>query len=312
MSRIRGYLFLISLMIAAVPCFAQPVTVGVYPFPVAELKERISEWLEGEGIRIVRELRDDEGLSLECRNGRQLFLVRIAPRSPTASIVHMESLTGDDDAAATGAALRDFLTVRAVDGLDELGHELPAVPPGVYENDGAVFCLRASVRGTPVGFSGFAVDRRGFIISTAHDLDGIRWVKVGLKNGLQIYGKVVKRDVTRDLSLIRVQSSLAGAVPLETGRQSLQVGERIFMLSCAGTGRNKVRAGSIGVKPALVKGQPLWQVTLEVAPGDSGSPVFDSEGRLAGMVKGRYRGTGSRGFLIPVDTILDFLGKDLR
>jgi serine protease Do len=46
---------------------------------------------------------------------------------------------------------------------------------------------------------------------------------------------------------------------------------------------------------------------METLPGSSGGPVFDGDGRLVGVVKGRYRGTESKGFVIPARTIVDFL-----
>jgi serine protease Do len=46
---------------------------------------------------------------------------------------------------------------------------------------------------------------------------------------------------------------------------------------------------------------------MEIHPGSSGSPVFDANGRLVGIVKGRYRGTNSIGFVIPLETITSFM-----
>jgi len=46
---------------------------------------------------------------------------------------------------------------------------------------------------------------------------------------------------------------------------------------------------------------------METLPGCSGSPVFDGQGRFVSVVKGRYRGTETIGFLIPRATVLEFL-----
>jgi len=43
----------------------------------------------------------------------------------------------------------------------------------------------------------------------------------------------------------------------------------------------------------------------QVQSGSSGSPVFDAQGNLVAIVKGRYRGTESVGFLIPLATIIE-------
>jgi serine protease Do len=306
-----GYLPLVIalLFFSSEPCFAEPVSVGVYPVPVVEMKELVTDWLQGEGCMIVREVPDDGGVSLECEKARQAFRVRIEPRSPVASIVRIESRSGYVNEDETTVGLREFLASRTGRENAQRRPEYRGVPPKVELNESAVFCLRASSRGVPVGFSGFAIDRRGFIISTAHDLEGIRRVTVGLKNGIQAAGEVVWRDVRQDLSLIRVKTNFGAIVSLGNGRRSPRVGEPVFLLSCVTEGREGVRFGTVGEKPAMVNGQPLWQVNLHVSPGTSGSPVFDSDGRLVGMVKGRFRGTGTRGFLIPLDTIRDFLRK---
>jgi S1-C subfamily serine protease len=51
---------------------------------------------------------------------------------------------------------------------------------------------------------------------------------------------------------------------------------------------------------------------METISGSSGGPAFDAGGNLAGLVKGRFRGSKDQGYLIPVGTILEFLGKVKR
>lgn len=308
-----GYLFLASalLFVPFAHCNAEPVSVGVYPVPAVEMEEQVADWLRGEGCRVGRDVPEEGRVGLWCEKGdRTTFRIRIEPHSPTASGVSLEILQGSGDEVAATAGLREFLAARSQKVAVQSQPDHSGVPPGVEGNRSAVFCLRASVRGVPVGFSGFAIDRRGVIISTAHDLDGIRRVTVVRQSGEQAAGEVVWRDVRRDLSLIRVKAPLGDSVSLGNGRRNPRPGERLFLLPCVTDDRGGTRLGTLGEKPAMVNGQPLWQVNLRVSPGDSGSPVFDSDGRLVGMVKGRFRGTGTRGFLIPLDTIRDFLGKD--
>jgi serine protease Do len=300
------------LFLVLVPCFAEPVAVGVYPVPVVEMKDQVMEWIRGEGFRIVREIPGDSGVSLECEKPRQVVRIQITPRSPTASSVSIDSRAESGDAGATTAGLKDFLGAYVLNTGERVRAASRTVPRGVEVNEGAVFCLRASSHGVPIGFSGFAVDRRGFIISTAHDLSGVRWVVVGMGAGKEARGEVVWRDVLSDLSLIRVKRTFDVVVSLRNGRRSPQAGERIYSLPCPAGNRGSVRIGVVDDPPAMVNGQPLWQANLPVSPGDSGSPVLDAEGRLVGMVKGRFRGTGTRGFLIPLDTIRDFLRKGGR
>ena len=46
---------------------------------------------------------------------------------------------------------------------------------------------------------------------------------------------------------------------------------------------------------------------MTIHPGSSGSPVFDAQGQLVAMIKGRFRGNSTVGFLTPLETIIEFL-----
>jgi hypothetical protein len=97
--------------------------------------------------------------------------------------------------------------------------------------------------------------------------------------------------------------------PLKEGRTELHFEERIYMLCCNSKGSVQIQSGMVDKPKATVNGQTLLQVKLEqVFFGSSGSPVVDEHGRLVGVVKGRFRGMASRGFLIPIDTVRSFVG----
>jgi serine protease Do len=87
------------------------------------------------------------------------------------------------------------------------------------------------------------------------------------------------------------------------------MGERVFSVGCPVNLFGTVFPGIINGPPRRVKEQTYWQVNMEIHPGSSGSPVFDVQGNLVGIVKGRYRGTNSIGFLIPLETIITFVKK---
>ena len=89
----------------------------------------------------------------------------------------------------------------------------------------------------------------------------------------------------------------------------LQNGDRLFAITCPNGGVATIEPGFLDGPSRRVDGIPLWQVRMHIAPGSSGSPVFDSRGRITAVVKGRFRGTDSVGFLIPFEIILQFLEK---
>lgn len=281
------------------------LSTGVYPVPASEMNERVTDWLHGEHVLYSHRMADNGEFILECVRERERFLIRIRPYSPLAS---QAEISGIDAGSPLVAALHKSLSeyVRVLHG-EGPAVSLP-VPLSVRRMEKNLVCLSARVGEGMVEFSGFAIDRTGLVVTTAHDLDSVRDVVVRLDNGEEIAGEVVKRDALRDLSLIRLSRSLSGAVPVSKGRRKLNPGEKIFAAVCPIHSQERFRTGIVDEPPARVNGQPLWQVNMGVAPGDSGGPVFDPDGRLVGVVKGRFRGVWSRGFLIPVTTLREFLG----
>ncbi len=174
----------------------------------------------------------------------------------------------------------------------------------------SVVCIKTSIAGETLQLSGFAINSTGGILCTAHDLKvGIR-VTVQLHDGREIGGQVIRLDPSRDLALVAVPKGLKPFVPLSDGRRSLREKERLFSIGCPMNVQGVIQAGFFQGSTRRLHGWPLWQVNMSMQPGSSGSPVFDAEGRLVGMAKGRYRGTDSLGFIIPVQTLVDFVREE--
>jgi serine protease Do len=151
------------------------------------------------------------------------------------------------------------------------------------------------------------VDTQGLVLSTIHDVETFHDIKVTLYDGREITGDVIKKDINLDLALIDIGSGVEDAISLAEGRNLLGMGERVYSVGCPVNLVGSVFAGIINGPPRRVNELTYWQVNMEIHPGSSGSPVFDVQGNLVGIVKGRYRGTQSIGFLIPLETIIAFV-----
>jgi len=145
------------------------------------------------------------------------------------------------------------------------------------------------------------------IICTTHDLEKLQEITVILYDGQEYKGNLVKFDAHKDLALVRADLASKNIVSLAKGRNLLEIGERVFTIGCPVNLLGTVYSGIVNGPPRRVKELTFWQVNMEIHPGSSGSPVFDENGRLAGIVKGRYRGTTSIGFVIPLETITSFI-----
>ncbi len=283
-----------------------------YPLPASESGSVVRRWLRFEGYDLVQGVGPEGEARIEGRRGDETWTVAVAPASSLASRLTQQFERAGSPDPAEGARLWKHLD-RYVAGDAAPGSGLsPAsgkVPASVRDRVASVVCLSVQREGRePIRFSGFAVGR-GLVVATGHDLDGVSRFRVTYSGGRKsAEGRMVRRDAARDLSLIRLQGAAdLSTVPLSEGRDLLSGGESLYAIGCPGGDSPAVRDGFVSGPPVKADGQPLWPVEIETLPGSSGGPVFDSAGNIAGLVKGRIRGTETRGFVIPVRTIVEFI-----
>lgn len=275
----------------------------VYPLPITETRDVLAAWLENTGFRIRRANLPAGGVELDAVDAAFACRVLLTPQTVLATEVQVrcsgEPRRGRDFTRQLKAYLSDY--VRNVNARE---HRIPAA---VSEQARAVVCIQARTAESATQYTGFVVDGRGLILSTTHEIQDFRDITVTRSDGLTAKGEVVRYDPHRDLALIRTDPAFDVAIRLAEGREYLEMGERVYSVGCPENQNGTMFAGIVSGLPRRVDDLAFWQVDLQVYPGSSGSPVFDEQGRLVGVVKGRYRGTLSIGFLIPVPTILAFL-----
>jgi serine protease Do len=280
---------------------------NLYAMTTAEVEEVTIEWLDRHGFDVLRQSRSNQSIDLIAGKNNERLRVRAESHSPVAAEVRIEPIQGRSQPIV--AELQRYLDDYSK--MPDLGpgQDTGSVPDLVHGYLDAVACLYAHWAGEQVQITGFAVDKAGLIISTGHDLKIGEHVSILFSDGRQFAGRVIKLDHTLDLALIRTPVTLKAVVPLMNGRFTLQNGDRLFAITCPKGAIAGIETGFLDGPPRRINGLPLWQVQLAVSHGSSGSPVFDSQGRLAAIVKGRFRGTDSIGFLIPFEIILQFLEK---
>ena len=308
--KIRGVLtVLVLLLFAATPLKAETFNQieDRFAMTMAEIEETVSAWLEQNGYQVVVASSDPQRTRLIGEKpGAQLTLT-FTPQSPLATRVVID--TQGRESARQAETLQKYLKddVR-LPGTPIKALE-PLVPDVVRREAEAVVCIYSNIANQDIQFSGFIIDRQGWVVCTAHDLKPEQNVTVMLRSGGETGGRVVKLDAERDLTLIRTDGPLPAEISLRNGRFLLRNGDELFAVTCSRGGPNDIEPGFVDGPPRRVNGLTLWQSRMHVEPGSSGSPVFDGHGRLTAVVKGRYRGTNSIGFLIPFETLLHFLEK---
>lgn len=274
-----------------------------WPLPLAEAEWVVTRWFASTGFEVTRSPPEAGVVRLSGTRGSERRDVLLRPCSALATCVH----PGDAPDAAREKELSELLT-RHLGGAT-LDRPLPdsEVPKPVLARKAAAVCIDAQQRGRVLRSSGFGVDGDGQLLTTAHDLEGIREVTVLWEDGRKAKARLVRVDPERDLALLRVAGPVPAAVPLRGARGVLEDGEEVFSIGCPSGVGETIRSGRVRTPMKRVGSLRLWEVEIESLPGGSGSPLFDASGHLAGVVKGRLRGTETTGFVIPVEVILRFL-----
>src|SRR5919108_7028 len=168
-------------------------------------------------------------------------------------------------------------------------------------------------QGTATG-SGFVIDRSGDILTNAHVVAGATKISVSFGNKESVPAKVVGRDVSNDLALIKVDPSGLNLKPLTLGdARTVQVGDPTIAI---GNPFGLDRTLTTGVVSALQRKiqapngfaiSNVIQTDAAINPGNSGGPLLDAAGRVIGInsqieTGGDTQGNVGIGFAVPINT----------
>ncbi len=307
--RITGWSCLFLLIYLGSPAFGNEGATKVLPFPQAESEKLICGWLLDSGYELTRDSRQSGELQLSVRRDSRSWIMILKPKSALQSEILVDSTSCDLAGADDFQNLWSFMENRRDSANIGYSQTDLGTPDFVRLYSKATLCITAKRSPTPVQLSGFFIDDEGLVLSTAHDLKENQAVNLTSHLGETFRGRVARLDHHRDLCLIDSNARPDILVPLKRGRFLLDQGEKIYSVGCESNSFGVINIGSVTGPPRLADDFPLWQVSLKTLPGSSGSPVFDAEGHLVAIVKGRYRGTESVGFLIPLSTIMEFLRR---
>jgi hypothetical protein len=285
-------------------CFGSGgVSIGSYPLPLVEAEVLLTRWLQQGKSPVASNEHANGEIVLHGAHSGKMIRVLIRAHSPLSTEIELLETSGKEDVAAVKSSWEAFLVKSKQTGS-------VTIPERIRSLAAAVVCITSPADEQKMNFTGFLIDQGGTVLTIAHELNDLRNFKLLFSGGAVVEGHVVQSDIDKDLSVIEsTHKGYKMIFPLKEGRTELHFEERIYMLCCNSKGSVQIQSGMVDKPKATVNGQTLLQVKLEqVFFGSSGSPVVDEHGRLVGVVKGRFRGMASRGFLIPIDTVRSFVG----
>src|SRR3989440_6679701 len=234
------------------------------------------------------------------------FLALGVDGSTTKTVVQQSSIA--PRAVADGKAL----TARGIYKRDAPG--VVNVKSQIVQRTQSPFGIPQDQQGEATG-SGFVVDPQGFILTNAHVVDGASQVTVSFEDKKTENARIVGKDSSTDLALLKVDASGLNLKPLQLGDSSnVQVGDPTIAI---GNPFALDRTLTTGVVSALQRQisapngftiSNVIQTDAAINQGNSGGPLLDATGRVIGInsqiATGDSGGSGNVGigFAVPINT----------
>ena len=160
--------------------------------------------------------------------------------------------------------------------------------------------------------SGLVVDDRGYILTNNHVVEEADSLEVTLTDKSKVPAKLVGRDPSNDLAVIRISVPKEKLFPLKLGNSdALQVGQMAIAIGNPfGLDRTVTRGviSSVGRTLRSENGRQIRgiiQTDAPINPGNSGGPLLNSRGEVIGINSAIYTPSGGSvgiGFAIPINT----------
>ena len=168
--------------------------------------------------------------------------------------------------------------------------------------------------------SGSIIDKRGYVLTNYHVIDGAKTIRVTVMNIGVFDGTVVAGDQNRDVALVKINSTRTDFQTVTLGNMSdVQVGAEVFAIGFPlGTefaGPATVTHGIISAQRVLSDGFNYIQTDAVINPGNSGGCLFITNGSMIGIPSAGIVPPGEDiegiGLAVPINDILTFVQKNL-
>lgn len=157
--------------------------------------------------------------------------------------------------------------------------------------------------------SGFIISSDGIILTNAHVIDNASEVTVKLTDKREFKAKVLGKDKPTDVAVLKIDANDLPTVKLGDPDQT-HVGDWVLAIGSPFGFDNSATAGIVSAKSRSLPDDgyvTFLQTDVAVNPGNSGGPLFNSDGQVIGINSQIYTRTGGYeglSFAIPINVAM--------
>lgn len=162
--------------------------------------------------------------------------------------------------------------------------------------------------------SGFIIDKKGYVITNAHVIGDADKITVHLADRRELQAELVGMDEKTDVAVLKIDADklpvvkIADIASLKVGQWVMAVGSPFGLDYTATQGI----ISSLGRNLPNDNFTPFIQTDAAVNPGNSGGPLFNTDGEVIGINSQIYTSTGSYAgvsFAIPIDLAMHIIAQ---
>ncbi len=280
-----------------------------FKHPASEIRKAFQETIEEIGGHV--ESRNNSSDIIRGKIGEYSFSLKIKQLKSSATQIRFRVVGNSGGESRTLESLVTRILGNKLARSHVLKQKLVSSPPSIAKYESTTVCLYGSTHVETFQSSGVAISSDGLVLTTAHEISNAQSLFVKWPDKSVAKGKIVFMSKLYDLALVKTGAEGIPFISLSSSKSiDVPVGEIIYTFGCPYGLIGTLARGRIAAAPRIVGNILLYQCDLPVYPGNSGGPVFDDNGELVGLVKGRLKDTDDISFIIPAFYLSVFLEEN--
>ena len=185
-----------------------------------------------------------------------------------------------------GIDARDSLNLPISPKLLPPAKQPPKAKPPITQSEQPPIPNKQKYSGT-----GFMLGSKDYVITNWHVIRGAKNIKVKFLNGEKINAEVILKDSKNDITFLKLERSpQLPASSLKIGNSSnVRMGDKIFTIGYPAhwiMGQNpKYTEGVVNALSGIKDDPTVFQISVQVQPGNSGGPLFNQSGNVIGITQ---------------------------